>query len=127
LPAADPVSRTSWLRPRSALIRPDPPEPGTKEAAVTTLHRHPQETDEARAARVEEARRAHDERVRRSRLRRSLLLATVFLAASGLFAWWAADSLTDHQWFLDILSGVSMVLFLVEAFRAFTLWRRGRH
>ena len=93
---------------------------------MSTLHRHPQETDEARAARVEEAWRVHDERVRRSRLRLALILAAVFLAASGLFAWWAADSLTDHQWFLDILSGVSMVLFLVEAFRAFTLWRAGR-
>jgi hypothetical protein len=94
---------------------------------VATLH-HPQvqETDEARVARVAEARRAHDERARRSRLRLSLILALVYLAASGLFAWWAADSITDHQWFLDILSGVSMVLFLVEAFRAFTLWRRGR-
>jgi hypothetical protein len=93
---------------------------------VATLHHHPQETDAARAARVEQAQRAHDERTRRSRLRLSLILALVYLAASGLFAWWAADSLTDHQWFLDILSGVSMVLFLVEAFRALTLWRRGR-
>jgi hypothetical protein len=114
----------------SAPIRPDPPrsagaghEGGCRDHAAPP----PAGDRRVRAARVEEARRAHDERVRRSRLRRSLLLATAFLAASGLFAWWAADSLTDHQWFLDILSGVSMVLFLVEAFRAFTLWRRGRH
>lgn len=83
---------------------------------MTTLHERPQDTAQARA-----------EKEDRSRLHLALILAPVFLIASGLFAWWAADSITDHQWVLDILSGISMVLFLVEAVRAFTLWRRTRH
>jgi hypothetical protein len=53
-------------------------------------------------------------------------MAPLFLIASGLLAWWASDSITDHQWGLDILSGVCALLFVVMTVRAIIFWRRAR-
>lgn len=80
---------------------------------MTTLHDRPAETEQERA------RPAHD-----PRLRMSLIRAPLYLIASGLLAWWASDSITDHQWVLEILAGISALLFVIHAVRAFGIWRR---
>jgi hypothetical protein len=95
-----------------AMIRP---ARGAKEAAVTTLHKPPAETGQVRAAPA-----------RDPRIRVSLVLAPLYLIITGLLAWWASNSFTDHMWTLEVLAGVFAVLFVKHAARAFTLWRRAR-
>ncbi|NJP43160.1 hypothetical protein [Actinacidiphila epipremni] len=85
---------------------------------MTTLHKRPADT--------EHQRRPAPSPTRDPRVRFAATMAPLFLIASGLLAWWASDSITDHQWGLDILSGVCALLFVVMTVRAIIFWRRAR-
>ncbi|MFI0898693.1 hypothetical protein [Streptomyces sp. NPDC020983] len=87
---------------------------------MTTMYKPPGDTKR------ESAGPAHA-RPRDPRLRTALILAPLYLITSALLAWWASDSITDHKWFLEVLAGVALLLFVVEVVRGYKAWHRSRH
>ncbi|WP_031524828.1 hypothetical protein [Streptomyces sp. NRRL F-5123] len=90
---------------------------------MTTMYKPPAEDTERTKGGPAHARpRARDPRVRMA-----LIMAPLYLITSALLAWWASDSITDHKWFLEILAGVALLLFVISVVRGAVAWRRSRH
>lgn len=88
---------------------------------MTTMHKPPAEETERTSSGPAHARR------RDPRVRMALIMAPLYLITSALLAWWASDSITDHKWFLEILAGVALLLFVIHVVRGYAAWRRSRH